>query len=106
MPSPDITYEWVQRRPALDCEEDCVCQWLCHLRATKGEAASYVSETVQITGEHKPIGDYTADEIEKMAEAYRRINKWDAMLAADIEEQLNAPRSVDGWNEETLSVDT
>jgi len=56
--------------------------------------------------EHKPIGDYTADEIEEMAEAYRRINKWDAMLTSDIEEQLSAPRSVDGWNEETLSVDT
>ena len=90
----------------MNCQDDCICQWLFHLRATKGEAASYVSEVVQITVEHKPIGDYTADEIEKMAEAYRRINKWDSMLAADIEEQLNAPRGVDGWNEETLSVDT
>ena len=90
----------------MNCHDDKVCQWLFHLRATKGEAASYVSEVVQITVEHKPIGDYTADEIEKMAEAYRRINKWDAMLASDIEEQLNAPRGVDGWNEETLSVDT
>jgi hypothetical protein len=105
MPS-DITYEWVQRRPAMSCNDDNICQWLFHLRATKGEAASYVSETVHITGIKKPIGDYTADEIEKMSEAYRRINKWDAMLASDIEEQLNAPRSVDGWNEETLSVDT
>jgi hypothetical protein len=76
------------------------------LRATKGEAAAYVSETVHITGDQKPIGDYTADEIEKMSEAYRRINKWDAMLADDIEEQLNAPRLVNSWNEETLSVDT
>jgi len=41
-----------------------------------------------------------------MSEAYRRINKWDAMLAKDIEEQEGAPRSVDGWNEETLSVDS
>jgi hypothetical protein len=90
----------------MSCHDDNICQWLFHLRATKGEAASYVSEVVQITGEQKPIGDYTADEIEKMAEAYRRINKWDAMLASDIEEQLNAPRGVDGWNEETLSVDT
>ena len=90
----------------MNCQDDCICQWLFHLRATKGEAASYVSEVVQITGEQKPIGDYTADEIEKMAEAYRRINKWDAMLTSDIEEQLSAPRSVDGWNEETLSVDT
>lgn len=105
MPS-DITYEWVQRRPAMNCHDDKVCQWLLHFRATKGEAASYVSEVVQITGEHKPVSDYAADEIEEMSEAYRRINKWDAMLAADIEEQLNAPRSVDGWNEETLSVDT
>ena len=90
----------------MNCHDDKVCQWLLHFRATKGEAASYVSEGVKITVEHKPIGDYTADEIETMAEAYRRINKWDAMLASDIEEQLNAPRSVDGWNEETLSVDT
>jgi hypothetical protein len=90
----------------MSCHDDNICQWLFHLRATKGEAASYVSEVVQITGEQKPIGDYTADEIEKMAEAYRRINKWDAMLASDIEEQLTAPRGVDGWNEETLSVDT
>ncbi len=90
----------------MSCNDDNICQWLFHLRATKGEAASYVSETVQITGEQKPIGDYTADEIEKMSEAYRRINKWDAMLAADIEEQLNTPRLVNSWNEETLSVDT
>jgi len=90
----------------MNCHDDKVCQWLFHLRATKGEAASYVSEVVQITGEHKPVSDYAADEIEEMAEAYRRINKWDAMLASDIEEQLNAPRGVDGWNEETLSVDT
>jgi hypothetical protein len=52
------------------------------------------------------MGDWTPAEIEGMSEAYRRINKWDALLAADIEEQLNAPRSVDGWNEETLRVDT
>jgi hypothetical protein len=41
-----------------------------------------------------------------MAEAYRRINKWDALMTKDIEEQENAPRGVDGWNEETLSVDS
>lgn len=101
-----VEYTWVQRRPAINADDDNVCQWLLHLRATDGEAASYVSETIKITSNQKPAGDYTADEIEKMSEAYRRINKWDAMLASDIEEQLSAPRSVDGWNEETLSVDT
>jgi len=101
-----IEFTWVQRRPAINADDDNVCQWLLHLRAEDGEAASYISETVKITSNQKPVGDYTVDEIERMAEAYRRINKWDAMLAADIEEQLNAPRSVDGWNEETLSVDT
>ena len=90
----------------MSCNGDNICQWLFHLRATKGEAASYVSETVHITGDQKPMGDWTPSEIEGMSEAYRRINKWDALLAADIEEQLNAPRSVDGWNEETLRVDT
>jgi len=44
--------------------------------------------------------------VEAMSEAYRKINKWDAMLTKDIEEQEDAPRSVDGWNNETLSVDT
>ena len=106
MPSPDITYEWVQRRPVLACEEDCVCQWQFHLRATRGEAASYVSETVEISGIQKPLGEYDADEISKIAEAYRRINKWDELLKEDIEAQENAPRLVDGWNEETLEVDT
>jgi hypothetical protein len=101
-----VEYTWVQRRPAINADDDNVCQWLLHLRATDGEAASYVSETIKITSNQKPIGDYTADEIEKMSEAYRRINKWDAMLASDIEEQLDAPRLVGGWNEETLSVDT
>jgi hypothetical protein len=101
-----VEYTWVQRRPAINADDDNVCQWLLHLRATDGEAASYVSETIKITSNQKPVGDYTVDEIEKMSEAYRRINKWDAMLASDIEEQLSAPRSVDGWNEETLSVDT
>jgi hypothetical protein len=60
---------------------------------------------VSITGEHKPVADYAPDEVAAMAEAYRRISKWDAMLIEDIEEQENAPRSVDGWNEKTLSVD-
>ena len=90
----------------MNCHNDKVCQWLLHLRASRGEAASYISEVVLITVEHKPLADYTPDEVTTMAEAYRRINKWDAMLAQDIEEQENAPRSVDGWNEETLSVDT
>jgi hypothetical protein len=90
----------------MSCNDDNICQWLFHLRATKGEAASYVSETVHITGNQKPIGDWTPAEIEGMSEAYRRISKWDAMLADDIKEQEDAPRSVDGWNEETLSIDT
>jgi len=106
MPSPDITYEWVQRRPAMSCSDDNVCQWLLHLRAERGEAASYVSEVVPLSGTLKPVGAWQPSEIEAMSEAYRRINKWDAMLAKDIEEQENAPRSVDGWNEETLSVDS
>ncbi len=101
-----IEFTWVQRRPAINADDDNVCQWLLHLRAADGEAASYVSETVNITGNQKPVGDWLPADIEAMSEAYRSINKWDAMLAADIEEQLNAPRSVDGWNEETLSVDT
>ena len=50
--------------------------------------------------------DSEAAIVAAMSEAYRRINKWDAMLTSDIEEQLNAPRTVDGWNDETLSVDT
>jgi hypothetical protein len=106
MPSPDITYEWVQRRPARSCDEDNVCQWLLHLRAERGEAASYVSEVVSLSGTLKPVEDWQPSEIEAMSEAYRRINKWDAMLTKDIEEQEDSPRSVDGWNEETLSVDT
>jgi hypothetical protein len=65
-----------------------------------------VSEVVSLSGTLKPVEDWSPDEIEKMSEAYRRINKWDAMLTADIEEQENSPRSVDGWNEETLSVDS
>ena len=102
-----VEFTWVQRRPAINADNDKVCQWLLHLRAEDGDAASYISETIPILIENqKPVSDWTPEEIEKMAEAYRRINKWDAMLAADIEEQLNAPRSVDGWNEETLSVDT
>ena len=90
----------------MNCHIDKVCQWLLHLRATRGEAASYISEVVPITGEHKPVADYTPDEVAAIAEAYRRINKWDALMTKDIEEQENAPRSVDGWNEETLSVDS
>jgi hypothetical protein len=105
MPSPDITYEWVQRRPARSCDEDNVCQWLLHLRAERGEAASYVSEVVSLSGTLKPVEDWQPSEIEAMSEAYRRINKWDVMLTEDIEEQENAPRSVDSWNEKTLSVD-
>ena len=102
-----VEFTWVQRRPAINADNDNVCQWLLHLRAADGDAASYISETIPILLENqKPVGDWTPEEIEKMAEAYRRINKWDAMLAADIDEQLSAPRSVDGWNEETLSVDT
>jgi hypothetical protein len=76
------------------------------LRATDGETAAYVSETVDITSNQKPVGDWFPADIEAMSEAYRRINKWDTMLTSDIEEQLNAPRTVDGWNDETLSVDT
>ena len=90
----------------MSCHDDNICQWLFHLRATKGEAASYVSETVDITGDQKPVGDWLPADIEAMSEAYRRINKWDAMLTSDIEEQINAPRIVDNWNDETLSVDT
>jgi len=79
---------------------------LLHLRAERGEAASYVSEVVPLSGTLKPVGDWQPSEIEAISEAHRRLNKWDAMLTKDIEEQLNAPRSVDGWNEETLTVDT
>ena len=99
-------FTWVQRRPALNAGDDNVCQWLLHLRAVDGEAASYISETVDITKNQKPIGDWLPADIEAMSEAYRRINKWDAILISDIQEQLNAPRTVGGWNDETLSVDT
>jgi|TARA_B100001964_G_C13814265_1_gene414425 hypothetical protein len=101
-----IEFTWVQRQPALNAGDDNVCQWLLHLRAVDGEAASYISEAVDITKNQKPIGDWLPADIEAMSEAFRRINKWDATLTSDIEEQLNAPRTVDGWNEETLSVDT
>lgn len=101
-----VEFTWVQRRPAINADDDNVCQWLFHLRAAEGEAASYVAETVSITDNQKPVDDWLPEEIEAMSEAYRRINKWDALLLSDIEEQLNAPRSVDGWNEETLSIDS
>ena len=101
-----IEFTWVQRRPALNAGDDNVCQWLLHLRAVDGEAASYISETVDITKDQKPVGDWLPADIEAMSEAYRRINKWDAILTSDIVEQLNAPRTVNGWNDETLSVDT
>ena len=65
-----------------------------------------MSEMVSLSGTLKPVEDWQPSEIEAMSEAYRRINKWDAMLTKDIEEQEDAPRSVDGWNEETLSVDS
>jgi hypothetical protein len=101
-----IEFTWIQRRPALNAGDDNVCQWLLHLRAVDGEASSYISETVNITSNQKPVGDWLSADIEAMSEAYRRINKWDTTLTSDIEEQLNAPRTVDGWNDETLSVDT
>tara|TARA_B100001175_G_scaffold18841_1_gene14144 strand:- start:169 stop:486 length:318 start_codon:yes stop_codon:yes gene_type:complete len=105
MPS-DITYEWVLRRPAKNGQDDNICQWIFHLRASRGEASSYISETVTITGSQKPIEEYTSEEVSKMAEAYRRVNKWDDLLKSDIEGQENAPRLVDGWNEDNLTVDS
>ena len=101
-----IEFTWVQRRPVINAGDNNVCQWLFHLRAADGEAAAYVSEAVNITDNQKPVGDWLPADIEAMSEAYRRINKWDAMLTADIEEQKNAPRKVENWNDETLSVDT
>ena len=101
-----IEFTWVQRRPALNAGDGNVCQWLFHLRAVDGEAAAFISEVVNITDNQKPVGDWLPADIEVMSEAYRRINKWDAMLTSDIEEQKNAPRKVENWNDETLSVDT
>ena len=104
-----IEFTWVQRRPAINADDDNVCQWLLHLRATDGEAASYVSETVNITGNQKPVGEWTPrrDRGYDVRGLSAVSTRWDAMLASDIEEQLDSPpRGVDGWNEETLSVDT